>query len=87
MAQSHILGPIASLRAPIVVVAQIAPQALAGPSELQQLDAASRLTWMRECQQNHPFKLSELLSPGDRATSTTSRKIELASGYQRLVAV
>ena len=42
---------------------------------------------MRECQQNHPFKLSELLSLGDRATSTTNRKIELASGYQRLVAV
>lgn len=42
---------------------------------------------MRECQQSHLFKLSELLSPGDRATSTTDREIELASGYQRLVVV
>ena len=42
---------------------------------------------MRECQQNHLFKLSELLSLSDTATSTTNREIELASGYQRLVAV
>jgi len=44
---------------------------------------------MRECQQKHLLKLSELLSLGDRATSTTktNRKLELASGYQRLVAV
>lgn len=42
---------------------------------------------MREFQQNHLFNLSESLSLGDRATGTTNRKIELASGYQRLVAV
>ena len=44
MAQSHDLGLIASLRGPFVVVAQIVPQALVDPSELQQLNAASRLT-------------------------------------------